>query len=231
MHLGLSTIGRRLAPDDLRHTARLAESLGYDSLWTAEGWGADAFTPLGFIAATTSRLRLGTAIAQIAARTPAATAMTALTLQQLSGGRLLLGLGVSGPQVVEGWHGVPFRRPLAATRDYVAVLRQALAAEAEVQHAGEIYCVPYRGEGADRARPPAALRAAGRAGDADPRRRARTEERGAGGRDRGWAAAVPVEPEPLAQGLGRGTGRRARGLPRGAHRCRRARRRPRGVPR
>ena len=148
MHLGLSTIGRRLAPDDLRRTARLAESLGYDSLWTAEGWGADAFTPLGFIAATTSRLRLGTAIAQITARTPAATAMTALTLQQLSGGRLLLGLGVSGPRVVEGWHGVPFRRPLAATRDYVAVVRQALAAEAEVQHAGEIYCVPYRGEGA-----------------------------------------------------------------------------------
>jgi F420-dependent oxidoreductase-like protein len=148
VHLGLSTIGRRLAPDDLRRTARLAESLGYDSLWTAEGWGADAFTPLGFIAATTSRLRLGTAIAQIAARTPAATAMTAATLQQLSGGRLLLGLGVSGPQVVEGWHGVPFRRPLAATRDYVAVLRQALAAEAKVQHAGEIYGVPYRGEGA-----------------------------------------------------------------------------------
>lgn len=102
MHLGLSTIGRRLAPDDLGRTARLAESLGHDSLWTAEGWGADAFTPLGFIAATTSRLRLGTAIAQIAARTPAATAMTAATLQQLSGGRLLLGLGVSGPQVVEG---------------------------------------------------------------------------------------------------------------------------------
>jgi F420-dependent oxidoreductase-like protein len=148
VHLGLSTIGRRLAPDDLRRTARLAESLGYDSLWTGEGWGADAFTPLGFIAATTSRLRLGTAIAQIAARTPAATAMTALTLQQMSGGRLLLGLGVSGPQVVEGWHGVPFGRPLAATRDYVAVLRQALAAEAKVQHAGEIYSVPYRGGGA-----------------------------------------------------------------------------------
>jgi alkanesulfonate monooxygenase SsuD/methylene tetrahydromethanopterin reductase-like flavin-dependent oxidoreductase (luciferase family) len=116
VYLGSSTIGRRLTPQDLRRTAALAESLGYDSLWTAEGRGADAFTPLGFVAATTSRLRLGTAVAQIAARTPAATAMTALTLQQLSAGRPLLGLGVSGPQVVEGRHGVPFRRPLAATR-------------------------------------------------------------------------------------------------------------------
>jgi F420-dependent oxidoreductase-like protein len=148
VHLGLSTIGRSLAPEDLRRTARHAESLGYDSIWTAEAWGSDAFTPLAFLAACTTRLRLGTAIAQVWARTPGTTAMTALTLQHLSGGRLLLGLGVSGPQVVEGWHGVPFRRPLAVTREYVAVLRKALAADAKVEHDGDVYTIPYRGPGA-----------------------------------------------------------------------------------
>jgi F420-dependent oxidoreductase-like protein len=145
MELGLSTIGMKLTPETLRRVAGRAETLGYDSIWTSEGWGADAFTPLAYLAACTSRVRLGTAIAQIAARTPGATAMTALTLQQLSGGRLVLGLGVSGPQVVEGWHGVPFRRPLAATRDYVAILRKALAADARVEHDGEVYSVPYKG--------------------------------------------------------------------------------------
>jgi F420-dependent oxidoreductase-like protein len=145
MHLGLSTIGRRLTPDDLRRTATHAESLGYDSIWTAEAWVADAFTPLAFIAASTSKIRLGTAIAQIWARTPGATAMTALTLQLLSGGRLILGLGVSGPQVVEGWHGVAFQRPVEATREYVAVLRQALAAESKLDFQGSIYSIPYRG--------------------------------------------------------------------------------------
>ncbi len=148
MNLGLSTIGRTLAPEDLRTLGTRVEAAGYDSLWTAEAWGADAFTPLAFLAATTTTLKLGTAIAQIWARTPGATAMTALTLQQLSGGRLLLGLGVSGPQVVEGWHGVPFQRPLEATRDYVAILRKALAADAKVVHEGTRYSVPYTGPGA-----------------------------------------------------------------------------------
>lgn len=145
MKLGLSTIGRSLAPDDLRGLGARVEAAGYDSLWTAEAWGADAFTPLAFLAATTTRIELGTAIAQIWARTPGATAMTALTLQQLSAGRLQLGLGVSGPQVVEGWHGVAFRRPLAATRDYVAILRRALAADGKVTHDGTEYSVPYTG--------------------------------------------------------------------------------------
>ena len=145
MHLGLSTIGRSLTPVELAKTATLAESIGYDSIWTAEAWGSDAFTPLGYIAALTKKIRLGTGIAQIWARTPGATAMTALTLQQLSEGRLILGLGVSGPQVVEGWHGLPYRKPLAATRDYVAILRQALAGDVKVEHAGEVYSTPYRG--------------------------------------------------------------------------------------
>jgi F420-dependent oxidoreductase-like protein len=145
MELGLSTIGRSLDPAKLAELGRRIEAAGYDSLWTAEAWGADAFTPLAYLAATTTRLRLGTAIAQIWARTPGATAMTALTLQQLSGGRLLLGLGVSGPQVVEGWHGVAFRRPLATTRDYVAIVRKALAADGKVVHEGAELSVPYTG--------------------------------------------------------------------------------------
>ncbi len=145
MKLGLSMIGRGLEPESLRRLGTRVEALGYDSLWTAEAWGADAFTPLAYLAATTTRLELGTAIAQIFARTPGATAMATLTLQQLSQGRVQLGLGVSGPQVVEGWHGVPFRRPLAATRDYVAILRQALAADGKVVHEGTEYSVPYSG--------------------------------------------------------------------------------------
>ena len=145
MDLGLSTIGMDLGPESLRRIGTRAESCGYDSIWTAEAWGRDAFLPLAYLAASTSTIRLGTAIAQIAARTPGATAMTALTLQELSGGRLVLGLGVSGAQVVEGWHGVPFRRPLAATRDYVAILRQMLAADAKVEYEGDVYSVPYKG--------------------------------------------------------------------------------------
>jgi F420-dependent oxidoreductase-like protein len=145
--LGLSTYGTPLDPEGLKATALLAESAGYDSIWTGEAWVADAFTPLAFVAAATTRLRIGTAIAQLSARTPGATAMTALTLQQLSGGRLQLGLGVSGPQVVEGWHGVPFRTPVKATREYIAILRQALAGE-KVEYQGEVFQVPYRGEDA-----------------------------------------------------------------------------------
>jgi F420-dependent oxidoreductase-like protein len=145
--LGLSLGGAQLSGARLIETAVSAEELGYHSIWSSEAWGQDAFTPLAFIAAATESIGLGTAIAQIAARTPAATAMTALTLQGLSGGRLQLGLGVSGPQVVEGWHGVPFGKPLAKTREYVEVLRLALGADRRVEYEGDEYQVPFVGEG------------------------------------------------------------------------------------
>ncbi|MFE3644932.1 LLM class F420-dependent oxidoreductase [Streptomyces sp. NPDC059169] len=123
-----------------------AERLGYDSVWTAEAWGSDAFTPLTWIAARTSTIRLGTAVAQMAARTPTATAMHALTLDHLSGGRVLLGLGLSGPQVVEGWYGRPFpSSPLTATREYVDVIRQVLRREGPVELDGRFHGHPYTG--------------------------------------------------------------------------------------
>ncbi|CAM5426625.1 LLM class F420-dependent oxidoreductase [Streptomyces avidinii] len=147
MRLGLALgyWGRGPNPDHL-DLATEAENLGYDSVWTAEAWGSDAFTPLTWIAAHTSRIRLGTAIAQMAARTPTATAMQALTLDHLSGGRMVLGLGLSGPQVVEGWYGRPFpSSPLTATREYVDVIRQVLRREAPVELDGRFYSHPYRG--------------------------------------------------------------------------------------
>jgi F420-dependent oxidoreductase-like protein len=147
MRLGLALgyWGRGPSPGSLE-LALEAERLGYDSVWTAEAWGSDAFTPLTWIAARTSRIRLGTAVAQMAARTPTATAMHALTLDHLSGGRLLLGLGLSGPQVVEGWYGRPFpRSPLTATREYVDVVRQVLRREAPVRLAGAYHPLPYDG--------------------------------------------------------------------------------------
>ena len=128
--------------------AQEAERLGYDSVFTAEAWGSDAFTPLTWIAAHTSKIRLGTAVVQISARTPAATAMHTLTLDHLSGGRVTLGLGVSGPQVVEGWYGQPFDKPLARTREYVSIVRQVLAREKPVANAGPHYPLPYTGAGA-----------------------------------------------------------------------------------
>lgn len=135
-------------PSHFVETAQEAERLGFDSVWTAEAWGSDAFTPLAWIGAHTSRIRLGTSIVQISARTPASTAMHALTLDHLSGGRLILGLGVSGPQVVEGWYGQPFSKPLARTREYVDIIRQVLRREAPVTNDGPHYPLPYRGEGA-----------------------------------------------------------------------------------
>ncbi|MER7000460.1 LLM class F420-dependent oxidoreductase [Streptomyces sp. NPDC000410] len=148
MRLGLALgyWGRGPNPAHL-DLAREAERLGYDSVWTAEAWGSDAFTTLTWIAAHTSRIRLGTAVAQMSARTPTATAMHALTLDHLSGGRMMLGLGLSGPQVVEGWYGRPFpRSPLTATREYVDVIRQVLAREAPVELAGRFHAHPYTGE-------------------------------------------------------------------------------------
>ncbi|MCM1946850.1 LLM class F420-dependent oxidoreductase [Streptomyces sp. G2] len=148
MRLGLALgyWGRGPSPAHLE-LAREAERLGYDSVWTAEAWGSDAFTALTWIAAHTSRIGLGTAVAQMAARTPTATAMHALTLDHLSGGRMRLGLGLSGPQVVEGWYGRPFpRSPLTATREYVDVIRQVLRREAPVTLAGRHHSFPYAGE-------------------------------------------------------------------------------------
>jgi len=125
-----------------------AERLGFDSIWTAEAYGSDAITSLAWIGALTSKIRLGTAIMQMPARTPAMTAMTAMSLDALSGGRFMLGLGPSGPQVVEGWHGVPYGKPLTRTREYVAIIRSILAREAPLEFKGEHYEIPYAGPGA-----------------------------------------------------------------------------------
>jgi F420-dependent oxidoreductase-like protein len=122
-----------------------AERLGYTSVWTAEAYGSDAVTPAAWIAARTTRIDVGTGIMQIPARTPAMTAMTAMTLDALSGGRFRLGLGVSGPQVVEGWHGQPFGKPLAKTREYVDIVRAILKREKPVEFRGEYYQIPYAG--------------------------------------------------------------------------------------
>jgi F420-dependent oxidoreductase-like protein len=122
-----------------------AERLGYDSVWTAEAYGSDAITPLAYLAGRTDRIKLGAGILQMAARTPAMTAMTAATLDELSDGRFVLGLGVSGPQVVEGWHGRPYQRPLQFTREYVAIVRSVLARDAPVEYDGELFQIPYRG--------------------------------------------------------------------------------------
>jgi F420-dependent oxidoreductase-like protein len=125
-----------------------AERLGFDSVWTAEAYGSDAITPLAWIGAQTTRIRLGTAIMQIPARTPAMCAMTAMTLDALSGGRFVLGLGPSGPQVVEGWHGVRYGKPLARTREYIQIIRSILKREKPVEFHGEEYGLPYTGAGA-----------------------------------------------------------------------------------
>ena len=119
-----------------------AEKLGYDSLWTAEAYGSDAITPLAWWGASTERLKLGTGIAQISARTPAATAMAAMTLDHLSNGRLILGLGVSGPQVVEGWYGQPFAKPLARMREYIGILRRIWARQGPLTNDGPYYPLP-----------------------------------------------------------------------------------------
>ncbi|HKG17125.1 MAG TPA: LLM class F420-dependent oxidoreductase [Solirubrobacteraceae bacterium] len=119
-----------------------AERLGFDSMWTAEAYGSDSLTPLSWWGARTQRMRLGTAIVQISARTPAATAMAAMTLDHLSGGRLILGLGVSGPQVVEGWYGQPFAKPLARTREYIGILRDIWARQGPVTSGGPHYPLP-----------------------------------------------------------------------------------------
>ena len=123
------------------------ERLGYDSIWTAEAYGSDAVTPLAYIAALTTKIKLGTSIMQIPGRTPAMCAMTMSTLDAISGGRALVGLGLSGPQVVEGWHGVPYGKPAARTREYVEILRKIWAREEPVSYDGQEYQLPYTGPG------------------------------------------------------------------------------------
>jgi F420-dependent oxidoreductase-like protein len=125
-----------------------ADRLGFHSVWTSEAYGSDAVTPLAWVAARTEHVLLGTAIMQMPARTPATTAATVATLDALSGGRALLGLGTSGPQVAEGWHGQPWGKPLARTREYVEIVRAILRREAPLEHHGEHYDIPYTGTGA-----------------------------------------------------------------------------------
>jgi F420-dependent oxidoreductase-like protein len=130
---------------DLVHEA---ESLGYDALWCGEAYGTDAVSPVAWVLAQTRRIKAGTAIMQMPARTPACAAMTAMTLQALSGNRFLCGIGPSGPQVVEGWHGVPFGKPLTRTREYIAIIRHILERKAPLEFHGEHYQIPYTGPGA-----------------------------------------------------------------------------------
>ncbi len=134
-------------PADLFPLVAEAERLGFDSVWVAEAWGTDAVSVLGWLAAKTERIKLGSAIMQIPGRTPGNAAMTAATLDLLSGGRFLMGLGTSGPQVVEGWHGQPWGKPLTKTREYVEIVRAALRRDV-VEHQGEHYRIPWDGPGA-----------------------------------------------------------------------------------
>ncbi|MDP6979007.1 MAG: LLM class F420-dependent oxidoreductase [Myxococcota bacterium] len=133
-------------PTNLISSVVEAEKLGYDSAWTAESYGSDALTPLAYVASHTNKIKLGTSVVQLSARTPTATAMAALTLDHLSNGRFVLGLGVSGPQVVEGWYGQPFPKPLARTREYVDVIRQVLRREGPVTNDGPHYPLPLGGD-------------------------------------------------------------------------------------
>jgi F420-dependent oxidoreductase-like protein len=132
-------------PPGVEESIAEAERLGFDSFWTAEAYGSDALTPLAWWGAKTSTIKLGTSIVQMSARTPAATAMAAMTLDHLSGGRFILGLGASGPQVVEGWYGQPYPRPLERTREYVEIIRKILARDEPVAYAGKQYQMPYPG--------------------------------------------------------------------------------------
>ena len=134
-------------PTGVGELVAAAEESGFDSIFTAEAWGSDAFTPLAWWGRDTSTLRLGTSIVQMSGRSPTSIAMHALTLDHLTGGRVVLGMGVSGPQVVEGWYGAPFSKPLARTREVVDIIRQVLAREAPVTNDGPHYPLPYTGEG------------------------------------------------------------------------------------
>lgn len=148
MKLGLMTgysgSTLKIPLDIIKH----AENLGFDSVWTAEAYGADAVTTATWILAHTSKIKVGTAIMQMPARSPAMAAMTAMSLNHLSGNRFIVGLGASGPQVVEGWHGVPYGKPVTRLKEYISIMKQIFAREAPVTFDGQMYQLPYRGEGA-----------------------------------------------------------------------------------
>jgi F420-dependent oxidoreductase-like protein len=146
MKLGLNTgYWGAGPPNGALDSVLAAESLGFDSIWTAEAYGSDALTPLAWWGSQTTKVRLGTAIMQLSARTPAATAMAAITMDHLSNGRFILGLGASGPQVVEGWYGQPYPRPLERTREYVEIIRRIVAREEPVSFQGKHYTLPHPG--------------------------------------------------------------------------------------
>ena len=148
MRLGLNIGYSGSTIDGVLPLVEHADQIGIDSVWAAEAYGSDAVTVLSYLAARTSTIKLASGILQMPARTPANTAMTAMTLDALSGGRFLLGLGLSGPQVVEGWHGVAYGKPLGRTREYVEIVRRAIAREAPLEFEGEHYQIPYQGEDA-----------------------------------------------------------------------------------
>lgn len=187
-----------------------ADRLGYYAVWTAEAYGSDAVAPLAWIGAQTERIHLGTAILQMAARTPAMTAMTAMTLDQLSGGRMLLGLGASGPQVVEGWHGAGYARPLTRTREYIEIVRRILAREQPLSYEGEFYQLPYRGPGSWGLGKTAQEHSPRASGPADLPRRNRPAECAAGRRAGRRLAAYLLRARVLRADLRRGRGCRAR---------------------
>ncbi len=193
-----------------------AERLGFDSVWVAESYGSDALTPLAWWGAATSTIRLGTNLAQLSARSPTAMAMAAQTLDHLSGGRFVLGLGVSGPQVVEGWYGASFEKPLARTREYIDIIRKVLAREGPVTNDGPHYPLPHPG-GLGLGKPLKSIVHPLRAEHPDHPRRRRPEERRAGGRDRRrmvpdllLAASRPDVPRRAGGGLCRSRRRQAR---------------------
>ena len=145
MKLGINLGYSGAQMHDILPLVRLADRIGIDSVWAAEAYGSDAVTVLAYLAGQTRQITLGSAILQMPARTPANTAMTAMTLDALSNGRMILGLGVSGPQVVEGWHGVPYGSPLTRTREYVEIVRRAIARTGPLTFDGEEYQIPYSG--------------------------------------------------------------------------------------
>ena len=178
VHIGYWGLG--MGPDDQLRVVQEAERLGYDSIWSAEAYGSDAATVLAWLAASTTTIKLGSAIFQIPGRSAAMTAMTAATIDQLSGGRMMLGIGASGPQVAEGWHGQRFARQLQRTREYVTVVRMALARE-RVEYRGDTLELPAAG----RARQAAQADDQPRPGaGADLPGRDRAQEHAAGGRGR-----------------------------------------------
>ena len=133
-------------PQAMAQALQAADQAGADSFWTSEAYGSDALTSLAWWGAATRKIRLGTAVMQMSARTPTAAAMAALTMDHLTGGRFIMGLGVSGPQVVEGWYGQPYARPLARTREYIDIVRQVFAREAPVTYDGQFYQLPLHGQ-------------------------------------------------------------------------------------